>query len=94
MNVTLSQLKFDKLQEKTFEVILITEMLCEVCKKPLYEKKRFVRKIKFSNLKDYHDLLNRARIHDRNEVDLEKGTIFFFDHDFPGDVHHECIEKL
>jgi hypothetical protein len=33
-------------------------------------------------------------VHDRAEVDVEKSRIYFYDHDFPGDIHPECIEKL
>jgi len=82
------------LKGKSFEVIRIVEMLCEVCEKLLSVKEKFLRKIQISSEKDYRDLLNRAAIHDRVEVDVENGKIYLYDHDFPGDVHPECIEKL
>jgi hypothetical protein len=43
---------------------------------------------------DLLGLLDRARAHDRAEIDVENGKVYFYDHDFPGDVHPECIEKL
>ena len=69
-------------------------MLCEVCQKPLNTKEKLLRKVQISSLEDYQNLLNRATVHDRAEVDAEKGRIYFYDHDFPGDIHPECIEKL
>jgi hypothetical protein len=69
-------------------------MLCEVCEKPLGTKEKFLRKIQILSGEDYQNLLNRAAVHDRAEVEVETGKIYFYDHDFPGDVHPECIEKL
>jgi len=90
----LSEVKFEDLKGKSFELIRVTEMLCEVCDKPLSSKTKFLRKIQFSSKDDYQNLLNRGSVHDRAEIDVEKGKIYFYDHDFPGDVHAECIEKL
>jgi len=90
----LSEVKFEDLKEKSFEIILAVEMLCEVCAKPLRTREKFQRRIQFSNIEDYAKLLNRARIHDRAEVDVANNRIYFYDHDFPGDIHSECIEKL
>lgn len=91
---SLSEVRFEELKGKSFELILVVEMLCEVCKKPLYTRERLLRRIQFSSIEDYQNLLNRARIHDRNEVDIENCKILFYDHDYPGDVHRECIAKL
>jgi len=91
---SLSEVKFEDLKGKSFEVIRVVEMLCEVCEKPLSVKEKFLRKIQISSEKDYRDLLNRAAVHDRVEIDVENGKIYLYDHDFPGDVHPECIEKL
>jgi hypothetical protein len=91
---SLPEVKFEDLKGKSFEVIRVVEMLCEVCEKPLSVKEKFLRKIRISSEKDYRDLLNRAAVHDRVEVDVENGKIYLYDHDFPGDVHPECIEKL
>jgi hypothetical protein len=90
----LSEVKFEDLKGKSFEVIRVVEMLCEVCEKPLSVKEKFLRKIQFLSEKDYRDLLNRAAVHDRVEVDVENGKIYLYDHDFPGDIHPECVEKL
>jgi hypothetical protein len=90
----LSEVKFEDLEGKGFELIRVTEMLCEVCEKPLSSKTKFLRRIQFSSKDDYQNLLNRSSVHDRAEIDVEKGKIYFYDHDFPGDVHPECIEKL
>ena len=94
MKKSLSEVKFEDLKGKSFEVIRVVEMLCEVCEKPLSVKEKFLRKIQISSEKDYRDLLNRAAVHDRVEIDVENGKIYLYDHDFPGDVHPECIEKL
>jgi len=90
----LSEARFDELKGKNFEIIRIVEMLCEVCGKPLDTKEKSVRETAILSKEDFQNLLNRAAVHDRAEVDLEKGKIYFYDHDFPGDVHAECIEKL
>ena len=94
MKKSLSEVKFEDLKGKSFEVIRVVEMLCEVCEKPLSAKEKFLRKIQISGEKDYRDLLNRAAVHDRVEVDVGNGKIYLYDHDFPGDIHPECIEKL
>lgn len=94
MKKSLSEVKFEDLKGKSFEVIRVVEMLCEVCEKPLSVKEKFLRKIQFLSEKDYRDLLNRAAVHDRVEVDVENGKIYLYDHDFPGDIHPECVEKL
>lgn len=94
MRKNLTEVKFEELKGKSFELIRVVEMLCEVCQKPLSTKERPIRKFSILNNEDYQNLLNRATVHDRAEVDLEKGRIYFYDHDFPGDIHPECIEKL
>ena len=90
----LSGVKFEELKDKSFELISVVEMLCEVCLKPMSAKSKFLRKIQISTGEDYKNLLNRASIHDRVEIDTEKCKIYFYDHDFPGDIHPKCIEKL
>jgi len=91
---SLSEAKFEDLKGKSFELISVVEMLCEVCEKPLSIKEKFVRKIRILSKEDYQNLLNRSTVHKRAEIDIEKGKIYFCDHDFPGDVHPGCIEKL
>jgi hypothetical protein len=90
----LSQVKFDELKDKNFELISMVEMLCEVCQKPLSTKSKFLRKIQISTKEDYINFLNRASIHDHVEIDIEKYKIYLYDHDFPGDIHPKCIEKM
>jgi hypothetical protein len=90
----LSETKFEELKGKTFELIQAVEMLCEVCKKPISTKEKLLRKVQFSSKADLSNLLDRATAHDRAEVDVKNGRIYFYDHDFPGDIHPECIEKL
>ena len=94
MKRSLSEVKFEELKNKSFELILVVEMLCEVCEKSLGAKEKLLRKIQILSREDYLNLLNKASVHDRAEVDVENGRIYFYDHDFPGDVHPECIEKL
>jgi hypothetical protein len=69
-------------------------MLCEVCEKPLSKRETALKRIQIAHREDLQNLLDRAKVHDRAEVDVENGKIYFFDHDFPGDVHPECVEKL
>ena len=90
----LSQFKFEELKGKTFDLIHVVEMLCEVCEKPLSKKERVLKKTKILSEIDYQNLLNRVAVHDRVEVDVEENKIYFYDHDFPGDIHPECVEKL
>jgi hypothetical protein len=90
----LKEAKFEELRGKSFELIRVVEMLCEVCQKPLSTKEKSLRKVQISSNEDYQNLLNRATVHDRAEIDVEKSRIYFYDHDFPGDIHPECIEKL
>jgi len=90
----LTEVTFEELKGKTFEVIRAVELLCEVCQKPLNVKEKLLRKIEFVSNEDFQNLLDRARVHDRDEVDVENCRIYFYDHDFPGDIHTECIEKL
>jgi hypothetical protein len=90
----LFEITFEDLKDKDFELIRVVEMLCEVCEKPLSKKEKFLRRIQITSKEDYQNLLDRASVHDRAEVDIDKSKIYFFDHDFPGDVHSECIDKL
>jgi hypothetical protein len=90
----LKEATFEELKGKSFELIRVVEMLCEVCQKPLSTKEKSLRKVQISSNDDYQNLLNRATVHDRAEIDVEKSRIYFYDHDFPGDIHPECIEKL
>jgi len=90
----LSEVKFEELKDRIFDLIIVVEMLCEVCEKPLGVREKFLRKVQLSSREDYQNLLNRATAHDRAEVDVEDGKMYFYDHDFPGEVHQECIEKL
>jgi hypothetical protein len=91
---SLSEVKFEDLEGKSFDLVSVVEMLCEVCEKPLSVKEKSVRKIRILSKEDYQNLLNRSTVHKRAEIDIEKGKIYFYDHDFPGDIHQECIEKL
>lgn len=94
MKKNLTEVKFEELKDKSFELIHVIEMLCEVCEKPLNQKEKLLKKIQILSREDYQSLLNRATVHDRVEVDIENTKIYFYDHDFPGDIHPECIEKL
>ena len=91
MKKSLSEVKFEDMKGKDFELILVVEMLCEVCEKPLGTREKILRRTQILSREDYQNLLNRATVHDRVEVDVENGKIYFYDHDFPGDVHSECI---
>jgi hypothetical protein len=90
----LTEAKFEELDGKSFELIRVVEMLCEVCGKPLSKRETIMRRIQIARREDFQNLLDRAKVHDRAEVDVDNGKIYFYDHDFPGDVHPECVEKL
>jgi len=90
----LSEVRFEELKDRKFEIIHAVEMLCEVCQKPLSQKERFLRNIEVLSKEDFKNLLNRTIAHDRAEIDFEKSRIYFYDHDFPGDIHPQCVEKL
>jgi len=90
----LATVKFEEMQNKTFKVSLITERLCELCDGVMDTKERALRTIQISNREDYENLLTRSKAYDRSEVDLENNEVYFYDHDYPGDVHPRCVEKL
>ena len=94
MKKALQTVKFEEMEKKTFEVTLITERLCEICDKPIDTKEKTLKTIHISDRRDYDNLLTRAKIYDRAEVDIENNKIYFYNHDYPGDVHPGCIEKL
>jgi hypothetical protein len=81
------------MKNKSFQVVQVIHKLCEFCDKPLRTEERPVRVLKISNLDDYNNLFIRARAHDHTEVDVERCKIYFYDHDYPGEAHPECVEK-
>jgi len=86
--------KFEEMEKKTFEVTLITERLCEICDKKIDTKEKTMKTIHISNRKDYDNLLTRAKAYDHTEVDIKNNKIYFHNHDYPGEIHPSCIEKL
>jgi len=90
----LQTVKFGEMENKTFEVMLITERLCEVCDRIIDTKEKTLKMIHISDRMGYDNLLTRAKVYDRAEVDIENNKIYFYNHDYPGDVHPSCIEKL
>ena len=94
MKKALQTVKFGEMEKRTFEVTLITERLCEICDRAIDTKEKTLKTIHISDLRDYDNLLTRAKVYDRAEVDIENNKIYFYNHDYPGDVHPSCIEKL
>jgi hypothetical protein len=90
----LQTVTFKEMENKTFEVMLITERLCEICGKAIDTKEKTLKTIHISDGRSYDNLLTRTKIYDRAEVDTENSKIYFYNHDYPGDVHPGCIEKL
>jgi len=90
----LETVKFKEMENKTFEVTLITERLCEICDRVIDTREKVMKTIHISDRRDYDNLLTRAKIYDRAEMDIENNKIYFYDHDYPGDVHPGCIENL
>lgn len=90
----MSSVDYDQMKGKTFTEIRVDEKLCEVCDKPIRTEERTLKTVQITDYNSYSNLLSRQRAHDRVEVDLEENKIFVYHHDYPGDVHKECIEKL
>lgn len=94
MRRPLSDVGYEEMKEKTFTEVRIDEKLCEVCDKPLRTEETILKTIHITDYSSYSNLLTRQRAHDRVEVDLDENKIYVYHHDYPGDVHQECIEKL
>lgn len=94
MRKTLDTVTFEEMKDKTFTVIQVTQKLCEFCEKPLRTEERAVKTVRILDYNDYTNLQMRSRAHDRVEVDLEENKIYLYHHDYPGDVHPNCVEKL
>jgi len=90
----LGAVDFEEMKGKIFTEIRVTEKLCEVCDKPIRAEERVVKTIDISDYDSYSNLLTRQKAHDRVEVDLEENKIYLYHHDYPGEVHPGCIEKL
>ena len=94
MKKVLQTVMFEEMEKRTFEVTLITERLCEICDRAIGTKEKTLKTIHISDRRDYDNLLTRAKVYDRAEVDIENNKIYFYNHDYPGDVHPSCLEKL
>jgi len=90
----LSAVDFEEMKGKTFTEIRVTEKLCEVCDKPIRSEEKVLKTIVITDYDTYSNLSTRQRAHDRVEVDVEENKIFLYHHDYPGDVHPGCIDKL
>jgi hypothetical protein len=90
----LSAVDFEEMKGKTFTEIRVTEKLCEVCDKPIRAEEKVLKTIVIADYDTYSNLFTRQRAHDRVEVDVEENKIYLYHHDYPGDVHPGCIEKL
>jgi len=90
----LQSVKFGEMENKVFEVMLITERLCEICDRIVDTKEKVMKTVHVIDRRDYDNLLMRVKVYDRAEVDIENNKIYFYNHDYPGDVHPSCIEKL
>ena len=94
MRKPLSTVEYEEMKGKTFTEIRVDEKLCEVCEKPIRTVEKTLKTIAISDYDSYSNLLTRQRAHDRVEVDLEENKIYVYHHDYPGEVHPSCIEKL
>ena len=83
--------KFGEMENKTFEVTVVTERLCEICDRVIDTREKMIR---ISDRRDYDNLLMRVKVYDRAEADIENNKIYVYNHDYPGDVHPNCIENL
>ncbi len=94
MRKPLSSVEFDEMKGKTFTEIRVDEKLCEVCDKPIRTEEKTLKTVHITDYNSYSNLLTRQRAHDRVEVDVEENKIYVYHHDYPGEVHPGCIEKL
>jgi len=90
----LQTVKFGEMENKTFKVTLVTERLCEICDRVIDTKEKVMKTIHISDRRDYDNLLMRVKVYDRAETDIENNKIYVYNHDYPGDVHPNCIENL
>ena len=90
----MSTIEYEEMKDKTFTIIRVVEKLCEVCDKPLRTDEKIVKTVQITDYESYSNLLTRQRAHDRVEVDLNENKIYLYHHDYPGDIHKECVEKL
>ena len=91
MKKELQTAKFGEMENKTFEVTVVTERLCEICDRVIDTREKMIR---ISDRRDYDNLLMRVKVYDRAEADIENNKIYVYNHDYPGDVHPNCIENL
>ena len=94
MRRALSTVEYEEMKGKTFTVVRVDEKLCEVCDKPVGIDEKVLKTLQVSDYNSYSNLLTRQRAHDRVEVDIEENMIYLYHHDYPGDTHPSCIEKL
>lgn len=90
----MSSADYEEMKGKTFTEVRVDEKLCEVCDKPLKSVETVLKTVQITDYNSYSNLLTRQRAHDRVEVDLEENKIYVYHHDYPGDIHPECVEKL
>ena len=93
MKKELQSVKFGEMEKKTFEVTLVTERRCEICDRVIDTREKVVKMIRISDRRDYDNLLVRVKVYDRAETDIENNKIYVYNHDYPGDVHPNCIEN-
>jgi len=91
---TLDTVTFEEMKDKIFTVVRVTQKLCEFCEKPLRTEEKEVKTVRILDYSDYTNWQIRSKAHDRVEVDLEESKIYLYHHDYPGDVHPSCVEKL
>jgi hypothetical protein len=74
----LQETKLEDLQGRTSEIIRVLEMLCEVCEKPLDRKEKPLGAVQILNREDCQNLLERAQVHERAEIEVEKRALSLF----------------
>ncbi|HKZ94720.1 MAG TPA: hypothetical protein VJ249_09110 [Candidatus Bathyarchaeia archaeon] len=94
MRRSLATVDYEEMKGKNFTEIRVDEKLCEVCDKPIRAEEKTVKTIEITDYERYSNLLTRQKAHDRVEVDLEENKIYVYHHDYPGEIHPSCIEKL
>jgi len=81
------------MKDRTFEMVQVTDNLCEFCRQPVSRDEVRGKVITLSSFNDHYSLLARAAAHDRVEVDFEESRIYVFDHAYPCVFHPECLKK-
>jgi hypothetical protein len=93
VRINIRETSFAQMKGRTFQIVQVTDNLCEFCRQPVSVDEAGGRLFTISTFSDHHSLLARAAAHDRVEVDLEENRIYVFDHAYPCVFHPGCLRR-